>query len=194
MINNIIGQKIGVFDVIADSGKRRLPSGNVLWIVRCEWCKHTRLMTYNHIKRFLSCGCKREDIQSASIRKSLNKGGCGDIYATHWTTIRKNAVSRNLEFKITCEYAWELFLKQNRKCALTGVDLKFPTRCWSRNGTASLDRIESNHGYIESNIQWVHKNINMMKQQYSTELFFDWCKRVVLHNNLLCETPFEQIK
>ena len=44
--------------------------------------------------------------------------------------------------------------------------------------TASLDRIDSSKGYVEGNVQWVHKMINMSKQQYSQEEFIDMCKAV----------------
>lgn len=84
-------------------------------------------------------------------------------------------------------------MKQNKKCALTGDIIYFPTRCWSRDGTASLDRIDSSKGYTKENVQWVHKDINMMKQEYTTEVFLGWCKKVVEHNNLLCPKPFENI-
>ena len=187
MINKLTGKKIGVFEVLGDSKERRMPSGQVLWSVRCGLCKGIKLLTKQQMKRYQSCGCKRADLQSASLRKSLNRGGCGEIYATHWDVIKKNAKQRHIPFKINAEYAWKLFLEQDRKCALTGVPLKFSTRCWSRDATASLDRIDSarDKGYVKGNVQWVHKNINMMKQEYSTTLFFDWCVKVCLHNNLL---------
>lgn len=187
MINNLAGQKIGVFEVIANSGERQRSSGLVMWNVKCGLCGKFRLLTGPHIRRFQSCGCKTRDLQSASLRKSLNRDGCGEIYATHWNVIKKNAKQRNIPFNINVKYAWKLFLEQDRKCALTGVPLKFSTRCWSRNATASMDRIDSSRdkGYIRGNVQWVHKNINMMKQEYSTNLFFDWCAKVCLHNNLL---------
>ena len=184
MINNLKGKTIGVFEVIDDSGERRQPSGMVLWKVKCKECGNIKLLTAPHIRRFRSCGCKTRDLQSAALRKSLNRGGYEEIFATHWTSIKKNSLSRNLPFEVDAKYAWELFINQTRKCALTGVHLQFPTRCWSKDGNASLDRIDSDKGYIRDNLQWVHKNINMMKQQYSTELFFDWCKKVVEYNHL----------
>ena len=193
MKNDLADKIIGVFHILEDSGKRTEIGKNVLWKVRCNICQNEKLLTYQLIKKYKSCGCRTKDLLSESLRKSLNRGGCGEIYATHWNTIKKNAKQRNLEFNITVEYAWNIFLNQNRKCALTGELLMFSTRCWSRNATASLDRIDSTKGYIDGNVQWVHKNINMMKQQYSTKLFFDWCKKVVLHNNLLCEKPFEDL-
>jgi hypothetical protein len=76
-------------------------------------------------------------------------------------------------------------LKQNRKCKISGVPLVFSKKCWGKDTTVSLDRIDSTRGYIESNVQWVHKNINMMKQEYTTEKFLDWCVKICLHNHLL---------
>jgi len=184
MISDIIGKTIGVFDVICDSGERN-SSGNVLWKVRCHVCGGNKTIPKQQLFRYKSCGCISKDLQSKSLRTSLNRGGCGEIFATHWNVIKKNALSRNLKFEVSVKTAWDLFLNQNRQCALTGVQLQFSTRCWSRDATASLDRINSDLGYVAGNLQWVHKNINMMKQQYSTQLFFDWCKKVCLHNNLL---------
>jgi len=33
-------------------------------------------------------------------------------------------------------------------------------------------------GYIKGNVQWVLKDINMMKQQYSQSRFIELCKMV----------------
>jgi len=48
--------------------------------------------------------------------------------------------------------------------------------------TASLDRIDSSKGYIEGNVQWVHRKINMMKQSYTQEEFIELCQAVVRNN------------
>ena len=106
--------------------------------------------------------------------------------------LRQNAKDRKLDFDLDIKYVWKLFLKQNRKCALTGETLKFSTKCWSHDATASLDRIDSLKGYVKGNVQWVHKEINMMKQQYSMDMFLDWCKKIVVFNHLLL-TPAENI-
>lgn len=191
MIKNMTNEKRGLLTIIKDSGKRSY-NGHVLWETKCE-CGNIKYLTKDNFLRNKSCGCKKTESQSKSLRQKLNRGGFGEIYATHWNGLIKNAKSRNLEFTISAEYAWNLFLSQNRKCFLTGIELMFAKKCWSKETTASLDRIDSTKGYIEGNVQWVHKNINMMKQEYSVEKFLDWCKLVVKHNNLICEKPFEQI-
>jgi hypothetical protein len=45
----------------------------------------------------------------------------------------------------------------------------------------SVDRIDSLRGYVEGNVQWVHKKINIMKNVYSQEEFIILCKQVVKH-------------
>jgi hypothetical protein len=48
--------------------------------------------------------------------------------------------------------------------------------------TASLDRIDSSKGYIEGNLQWLHKRINIMKGNMSEKEFLDFCESVTLKN------------
>jgi hypothetical protein len=38
--------------------------------------------------------------------------------------------------------------------------------------------IDSSKGYIEGNIQWVHKDINNMKWDFTQEEFINYCKLV----------------
>lgn len=62
----------------------------------------------------------------------------------------------------------------------TGELLIFP-KIWAKRieASASLDRIDSSKGYEQGNVQWVHKDINNMKQSFSQDKFIDWCKKVV---------------
>ena len=68
------------------------------------------------------------------------------------------------------------FLKQNKKCALTGSELEI-------NVTASVDRIDSKKGYTKDNVQWVHKKVNLMKGTMSQKDFIETCKSVVETND-----------
>jgi len=53
------------------------------------------------------------------------------------------------------------------------------------SGNASLDRIDSSIGYVNDNVQWVHKDINMMKRIYTQEYFIYLCKLVSENNNIV---------
>jgi hypothetical protein len=96
------------------------------------------------------------------------------------------AKDRNLEFAITKEYIMQLLEDQQGRCALSGIDIEVP-KITSLNGfavapTASLDRIDNTKGYTPGNVQWVHKDLNMMKRSYTQERFIELCKLVAKHN------------
>ena len=82
---------------------------------------------------------------------------------------------RNIEWNITFEYLADLLIEQDFKCDLTGWDIDAME---VNKNTASLDRIDSSKGYIEGNVQWVHKMVNMSKQQYTQEEFVEMCTAV----------------
>ena len=136
-----------------------------------------------------SCGCNwvKSNIKHPSWR------GCGDIPLDFFTTIKRGAKKRNIKFDITIESIWDLLLHQNKKCALSGLDIKFSKIRKNRTlqTTCSLDRKDSSVGYIEGNIQWVHKRINIMKNKLLDKDFIYFClmvanknkNRVIIENN-----------
>lgn len=89
---------------------------------------------------------------------------------------RKGGISRGFLWDLTPEYILELYESQNAKCALTGWDIG-----WSESGvstTVSIDRIDSSEGYLKENVQLLHKDVNMAKQQYSQNYFIHMCEAV----------------
>jgi hypothetical protein len=129
-------------------------------------------------KNTQSCGC----ISRKRGKNHPNYKGYEEIQKSHWNQYLKGAKERNLEFDITIEYAWSIYIKQNRLCALTGDPIFFPkTRKQKSLSTASLDRIDSSRGYIKGNVQWVHKDVNKIKWDLPEDRFFDICKKVAYY-------------
>ncbi len=126
-----------------------------------------------------SCGClKRKNGTNHNGYK-----GIGELSATLWNKIMWGAKRRNYEFSITMKDAWNLFLTQNRKCALTKLPLDlFRMERGKYLGNASLDRIDNSQGYVKGNIQWLHKDINMMKNDHKQSRFIELCKLVACQN------------
>lgn len=56
---------------------------------------------------------------------------------------------------ITIEQVYEMYLKQNKKCALSGLNIGFLDSGKS-GSTCSIDRIDSSKEYVLDNIQLVH--------------------------------------
>jgi hypothetical protein len=132
-----------------------------------------------------SCGC----MVGRKGSDNPNWKGYGEISSSSWSRIikgAKNDRSREIEFDITIKQGWELFFKQNRLCALTGLPIKFPSRsrCYgAADSSASLDRIDSTKGYTIDNIQWVHKIVNLMKCDLDQDQFIRWCRRISDYNH-----------
>lgn len=112
-----------------------------------------------------------------------------DIIGEHFgqlARIRRHAETRGIEFSITIEHAWDQFIRQNRRCALSGEVLTM-TRIKSqqKRRTASLDRIDSTLGYVPGNIQWLHKEVNLIKGNRKSEEFVAICTKIAEHQRLL---------
>ena len=152
-------------------------------ITRCKWkcdCGNEKVISlwnviYQTDHSVKSCGCLRKRYNN----QHPNWNGCGEISGNIWNRIKQNAQGRNIPFTITPEEIWNIFIKQNRKCALTGVDLHFnKNRCREENTNASLDRIDSTKGYSADNVQWVHKDVNNIKWDFSEKELLEWVEKI----------------
>lgn len=153
---------------------------NIIWVGECLHCGSIKNYRGSDLKSGtrISCGC----IGNLSGSGSPYWCGCGELSLNYYNKIKQTASRRKIEFTVTIEYLWDLFITQNKKCKYTKVELQMPKTSDSlKHGgkTASLDRINSNNGYVIGNVQWVHKDINMMKQKYNNDYFIQLCILVV---------------
>jgi len=127
-----------------------------------------------------SCGCLRKKMVNKKHPKWM---GCGDISGQFWAAIKGSARRRKpvqIPFEITIDEAWSLYQKQQGRCALSGVRIEFAPKS-SKKGTASLDRINSSESYCINNVQWVHKDVNLMKNSLDEDQFIKWCNTISNH-------------
>lgn len=185
---NIIGNKYNKLIVVSEHSTSR--NGHIRWNCNCE-CGKTCSILGTHLKqgKIGSCGCDRKKGNAHNLWQ-----GYGEISGNFWHNhiVRSANGSKGkraaLELSITKEYAWNLFLSQNRKCALSGIILTFPFMTKDKSYTASLDRIDSRLGYVEGNVQWVHKDINLMKNKFNNNYFISVCKLISENNtDKVCE-------
>lgn len=167
------------------------------WTVISEKTEKYKRWYKLHVK----CKCGKEDYVAAS---SLRGGkstccktcgwekhykGIGNLSSTFFSRILEGARVRGIEVSITKEEILNLLEKQKYKCALSGLHLTlsktFSTDRSNRTyfTTASLDRIDSSKGYIEGNVQWIHKDINIMKNKFPNDYFIDMCKKISKNNS-----------
>lgn len=156
--------------IILDEG---IVDGGYIWKCKCI-CGNIKSVPARYLLKgdVKSCGCLKEEI----IKNRCFKG-FGDIGLDYWSSIINGAKSRNVKFDISIEYAWILFLKQNKRCALSNLKLNFKSKSLGY-GSASLDRINSDEGYVYGNVQWVHKDINLIKNKFKEDTLKDFCFKI----------------
>lgn len=151
-------------------------NGHSRWHVRCE-CGTEKTVLGTHLiqKKIQSCGCLYFNYNEGKFKKShsYNFKGYELIPLSYFSSIKRGAEGHKgrkaIPFEITIEDMWGVYTGE---CSLSGLPIDFKSR------TASLDRIDSSKGYIKGNIQWLHKDVNMMKRHYTEEYFKELCKQI----------------
>jgi hypothetical protein len=168
-----VGDRLGSQTIIGKSFRKPTPRGTVTVVpVKCD-CGEIRNIPITKCKNSNRCLKCYHD----SVPKRFN--GINIIILNR---AKFGAERRNIQFDITIEDIYNQYIKQDKKCALSGMDIEFVEHSHTTEGNASIDRIDSNLGYTINNIQIIHKHINEMKMAHSQEYFISMCKMIAKHN------------
>jgi hypothetical protein len=193
---NYIGKSFGRLTVVDYAGVYENPSKTFkthFWLCECS-CGNLKVINSSNLNNHhaKSCGCLNKELSSSRLKGNnlsyRNIKGTKNIRLSYYNRFKKNCSKNDREFLITIDYMQKLLEDQNYKCALTGVDIEmklenpFNSQKNKKLNTASLDRIDSSKGYIEGNVQWVHKEINRLKSNFSEEDLIYWCKKIIENN------------
>lgn len=184
---NLIGNRYG-HGVVIDKATARKENHRQEWILKCDcgniYQAKTCQLTGGKNKRVISCKCKQYDPLNKEKMHRSDIIGYKNLSSSIWNIYKTNARKKGLEFSINSEYAYLVYESQNKKCVYTGWEIDFG-KILKVDGkkivvdkTASMDRINNNIGYVEGNIQWVHKHVNLMKNSHSEEYFLEICKAI----------------
>lgn len=174
--SNYAGQKFGKLTIISHKGYAQPNKKDSLWLCECE-CGRKKVTRIRTLKNGNTKTCGK--CPKPKGNKHPCWRGCGDLSKDLFNSYKNSASARNLKFDITIEYMWNIFIKQNGKCALTGWDIYFPpTYRQKTQKTASPDRIDNKKGYIKGNIQWIHQDVNYLKSNLDKEYFIKICSAV----------------
>ena len=177
-LRDLTGQKFGMLTAI-----QRMPNKkkSTMWLCKCD-CGNEKITYSTHLVNGTStnCGCK------LNLRGPQHQQWTGSdiISGSLWSNLQRALRSKRdsrkkLEFDIDLDYITEIYKQQNGLCALSGIKLITYPRT---ELTASLDRIDSQKGYIRGNVQWVHKDVNRMKNIFANDYFIDTCKKIAKTN------------
>ena len=152
-------------------------------------CGYTANVSAYSIAKKTSKGCISCDQKLKVGGKNSSWKGFGEVPGSFTQRYkRKGEKGSKYEWGTTEEELHNMYLKQDRKCALSGIPIDFKNQYTTdRPGvgfscTASLDRINSSKGYVTGNLQLLHKDINIMKNTHSEEDFITLCRLVAKHN------------
>jgi hypothetical protein len=138
------GTIIGKWEYLGEEiNKPRKNSKYTSKYLKCRCiCGHIRLVALSSLSKenkikSMGCGCYFDGKQWT--RKWLS---IGDISGSYMSSIRSGAKLRKIEFDISTEYACQKFLDQDRRCAISGIELHF--------STTRLKDIDGNKRYFKN--------------------------------------------
>lgn len=178
---DLSGQQFGRWTVIRRTESTR--SGHTRFECLCE-CGVRKNVLSTHLLQGVSkhCGCI---VLKGPTHPQWK--GCGEISGDFWDSIKRGAEGRKgrrfpVAMELTIEEAWDLYLRQDRRCALTDTPLSMGRRHNDKR-TASLDRIDNSRGYSIDNVQWLHKDVNRMKGMFDQKYFVHMCSLIAQQMN-----------
>jgi hypothetical protein len=112
--------------------------------------------------------------------------GCIPVY--YWRHIISNARKRNIDLIISKDDCYSILERQEFRCALSNKDIRISTSSAEHDEgetTASLDAIDSSRPYEVGNVQWLHKDVNIMKHSFTQEYFLSLCREITHRDDQL---------
>ena len=151
--------------------------------VSCSFCNNLFLKDDSEVKRNLSLGrknyCSRKCVGKNNIKHFGDKVNRSTLHLNvynrrdEFTGFREHLRRikyRNKEVNLTLQDLKSIFEAQNGICPYSGVILTISKN--SKNNpiyTMSLDRKDSNIGYIKSNVQFISIAMNHLKNSMNEE-------------------------
>lgn len=92
------------------------------------------------------------------------------------------------EVKVDADYCYEIGMKQNWGCNVSGDEMEFERGGtewggkWCNPKSCTIDRIDSSKGYVKGNIQLVTWEVNCLKRHFDNNEFIGLCKKVAKFN------------
>lgn len=99
------------------------------------------------------------------------------------------AKGRHLEFNLTHDKIKQRILEQKEICPLSGIPFTYLLGRHNKGSTGiawknpSIDRIDSNKGYLMDNIIITTVSVNMMKNELPMDQFIETCKLITNNHN-----------
>lgn len=115
----------------------------------------------------------RSSEEQAKISLAISKRSKGNQYNkkgtfTFYLNKSRNRKKGKYECDLDEDFLKDLWGKQNGKCPISGVNIQIK-KGKNTPFTASLDRIDSNKGYVKGNVQFVAYSVNLAKNAFNND-------------------------
>lgn len=140
------------------------------------YASNQKLNTYK-----LTYSCKECSKKKIHEYRNTESG----FWVSMWNNLAGNAKNRGLEVNINKEDIKALWDNQKGLCAITSLPMEKvkvarATRSRFLNQfRASVDRIDSEKGYVKGNIRMVCAYVNVMKSDQTDEQLKFWCEKIL---------------
>jgi hypothetical protein len=149
--------------------------------IPCLKCRKDRVVK----RRQHAISMSKKPCKTCSNKDNKPVGLVGQIRASFFNKFTIGASQRNKIWNIDISYAAQKFDEQGGVCALSGLQIDAGgSGCALSEITASLDRVDNAVGYEPGNVQWVHKELNMMRGSLTVDRFKELCAYVASHNKV----------
>lgn len=98
------------------------------------------------------------------------------------TYLRQKAIKRKSSC-LSIDELEQIWNSQKGKCALTGWDMTMILGNGNIDTNASIDRIDSDLEYIENNVQFVCRAVNVFKSNATEEFLYKMCEAIINKKN-----------
>lgn len=155
--------------------------------LQCQHCQKTFYLKPSVYKYRLSRKrngfyCTRKCADPHRVTTSVDKDIDNRPFRYIWQRAKNGARIKKGEFNLTVEDIKDLWEKQGGICPYTGLKMLPPvTHRQAARGekefhptTASLDRIDSNLGYVKGNVEFVCLSVNYAKNGFTREQMKDF--------------------
>lgn len=122
--------------------------------------------------------CKR----NAYLRRKEKNRGSKDLNRLLYERfhgLKDRARKKDIQCNIDLQYLHELWNTQKGLCALSGIPMTYYFDSGQVPTNVSVDRINSNLGYIKGNLQLVCMAVNQMKSDLTIEQLKYFCKSIL---------------
>lgn len=170
----VLGQKFGKYTVINSEIKI---NREAQILCQCDCGVINTVSCYTLLNK-KSKGCS-ECNNTRKKNENPTWKGFENISGKYYGRIKRSAEKRKIVFDVEIEYFNKLLVEQNFECKLSGLEISFShSKKDNYKATASIDRIDSNKGYIVGNLQWINKNVNLMKNHFNQDFFLEICEKI----------------